>query len=117
MYYLDSSAFFGADRALFFKGHRGRRINVGMRQPRYRLAPGTQVREEDFGLLFYTMKGPQLYFLPSGQLLKSSFFQGDITLEQYLLQKEEKGSMTDASIRGIRKTLDQLSEKGVIFEC
>ena len=78
------------------------------------------MRDEDFGLLFYTMKGPRLYFLRSGLWVKRSFFQGDLTLEQYLLRKREKGSVPDTPIKEIweiRKTLDQLSEKGVIFEC
>ena len=95
----------------------GRQVDAAMRDPRYSLAPGTQVREEDFGLLFYTMKGPRLYFLRCGQWVKRSFFQGDLTLEQYLLQKGEKGSVPDTPIQEIRKTLDQLREKGVILEC
>ena len=42
---------------------------------RYKLAPGTQVREEDFGLLFYTMRGPRLFFLKCGRLLEPGFFE------------------------------------------
>ena len=45
-----------------------------MNEKKYKLAPGTQVREEDFGLLFYTMSGPRLYFLNSGDLIQADFF-------------------------------------------
>ncbi|MCJ7687179.1 MAG: mycofactocin biosynthesis chaperone MftB [Desulfobacteraceae bacterium] len=83
---------------------------------KYVLASGTQVREEDFGLLFYTMRGPRLYFLSSGQLLGSSFFQGELTLDQYGRLKGEEpppGGRTE----GIKKVLEQLRGKGVILEC
>jgi len=85
--------------------------------PRYVLAPGTQVREEDFGLLFYTMQGPRLYFLSSGQMMDSSFFQGELTLDQWIRLKKEEGSVHEERIGGIKKSLDQLKDKGVIFEC
>jgi putative mycofactocin binding protein MftB len=57
--------------------------------PRYILSSGTQVREEDFGLLFYTMSGPRLYFLSSGPLLDTSFFRGEITLDLWIRLKKE----------------------------
>ncbi|MEW6663829.1 MAG: mycofactocin biosynthesis chaperone MftB [Thermodesulfobacteriota bacterium] len=80
---------------------------------KYRLAPGTQVREEDFGLLFYTMQGPRLYFLKCGPLLETDFFQGDMTLSDW------------TSLRGLSRTdglrlagpLAELQAKGVIREC
>ena len=87
------------------------------RDSRYVLAPGTQVREEDFGLLYYTMKGPRLYFLSSGPLLDSSFFQGELTLDEWMRLKQEEGSAPEEPILGIGKALDQLKDKGVIFEC
>ena len=83
---------------------------------RYVLAPGTQVREEDFGLLFYTMKGPRLYFLSSGQVLNSSFFQGEVTIDEWIRLKKEEESVPQERISGIKKSLDQLRDKGVIFE-
>jgi len=85
--------------------------------PRYILSSGTQVREEDFGLLFYTMRGPRLYFLSSGPLLDSSFFQGELTLDEWMRLKQEEGSAPEEPILGIGKALDQLKDKGVIFEC
>ncbi|MDY7036296.1 MAG: mycofactocin biosynthesis chaperone MftB, partial [Thermodesulfobacteriota bacterium] len=60
----------------FQREHQDGKFNEEMKEPKYILAPGTQVREEDFGLLFYTMTGPRLYFLSSGTLLADSFFQG-----------------------------------------
>jgi len=85
--------------------------------PRYILSSGTQVRDEDFGLLFYTMHGPRLYFLSSGSLLHSSFFQGELTLDQWIRLEREEGSVPQDLMGGIRKTLDQLRDKGVIVEC
>jgi len=86
------------------------------KDPRYVLASGTQVREEDFGLLFYTMKGPRLYFLSSGRLMDSSFFQGELTLDQWVRAKTEE-SPSERRTEGIKKVLDQLRDKGVILEC
>jgi putative mycofactocin binding protein MftB len=84
---------------------------------KYALAPGTQVRNEDFGLLFYTMKGPRLYFLSSGQLLDATFFKGDYSLEQWLQIQNEAESFSKDHVREIKKNLDRLTEKGVILEC
>lgn len=86
-------------------------------ETRYILAPGTQVREEDFGLLFYTMGGPRLYFLSSGSLLDSSLFQGELTLEQWAKQQTDQGPVPKSQVLELRKTLNQLKEKGVILEC
>ena len=86
-------------------------------EPRYILAPGTQVRQEDFGLLFYTMAGPRLYFLSSGELLGYPFFQGQLTLDQWIQKSTKQHSVPAARALEIKKTLDQLREKGVILEC
>jgi putative mycofactocin binding protein MftB len=83
---------------------------------RYKLARGTQVREEDFGLLFYTQAGPRLYFLPSGELLPPTFFGGQETLDQWL---ENSGGQSGASagrIRSLKTALSDLFQKGVIIE-
>ena len=84
---------------------------------RYKLAPGTQVRQENFGLLFYTMAGPRLYFLSSGELLDSPFFQGRLTLDQWMQKTTKQHSVSVARALELKKTLDQLREKGVILEC
>ena len=87
------------------------------REPKYTLSPGAQVREEDFGLLFYTIAGPRLYFLSSRQLLGSRFFQGNLTLNQWIEQYAEECSVSEAQILDLKKRLNQLNEKGVILEC
>jgi len=88
-----------------------------MKLLRYKLASGTQVREEDFGLLFYQMQGPRLYFLSSGKHLQEDFFSGDKTL--FVLLHRPSGS--SESIKNIaakiEKALSELVGKGVIVEC
>ncbi|MEN6440342.1 MAG: mycofactocin biosynthesis chaperone MftB [Syntrophobacter sp.] len=84
---------------------------------RYKLAPGSQVREEDFGLLFYTQRGPGLFFVSSGNLLDEDFFLGNLTLEEKLRQLSLPGSLADARLSELEKTLDMLKNKGVILEC
>ena len=83
---------------------------------RYILAPGTQVREEDFGLLFYTMKGPRLYFLSSGRMLDCSFFEGKFSLDEWIALQTENGSGHVEKKEGIRESLSRLKDKGVILE-
>lgn len=83
---------------------------------KYKLAPGTQVREEDFGLLFYTMSGPRLYFLGSGVLLGTDFFCGEQTLEQWL-EDHGQGEHIDKTVRSLERGLSGMIEKGVILEC
>ncbi len=80
---------------------------------KYKLSPGTQVREEDFGLLFYTMSGPRLYFLECGSLLGSDFLRGEMSLAQWL----ERKSLSEAQASSLRNALARLRAKGVILEC
>ena len=75
------------------------------------------MREEDFGLLFYTMAGPRLYFMSSGDLIRSSFFRGSLTLDQWICQHCDQNSVAEAQISGLRASLNRLKEKGVIIEC
>ena len=92
------------------------RSRTSSQRSRYALASGTQVREEDFGLLFYTMKGPRLYFLASKKLLAPSFFDGKYTLDQWL-QNRITAPVPIDRLEGITNVLEQLSKKGVIIEC
>ena len=87
------------------------------KDPKYVLTSGTQVREEDFGLLFYTMNGPRLYFLSSGDLLDGSFFKGELTFNHWIRLKREEGSVPEERVGGIKKSLHELKDKGVIIEC
>ncbi len=86
-----------------------------MAESRYRLAKGSQVREEDFGLLFYRMEGPRLYFISSGKLISPEFFEGETGLEAWLNKKHL--NISQNALAEIAKTLGLLCEKGVIIEC
>jgi putative mycofactocin binding protein MftB len=88
-----------------------------MSEAKYKLAPGTQVREEDFGLLFYTMAGPRLYFMSSGDVIRCGFFRGRLTLEQWIEQHVGHDKKKTTSVSDLKKSLSHLKEKGVIFEC
>ncbi len=82
----------------------------------YILAPGTQVREEDFGLLFYSMSGPRLHFTSLGNMLSSQFFIGKLTIEQWLAERDPDHTITSEQRSGLTNVLSQLREKGVIIE-
>ena len=41
----------------------------------YVLHPDCRVRREEFGLLFYDLKGPKLLFVASGDLLETDAFR------------------------------------------
>lgn len=86
-------------------------------QKKYRLAEGSQVREEDFGLLFYTMEGPRLFFLSSGELLGISFFEGHHTIYEWIKMSNGTDIVPDSRITELSRRLDQLRDKGVIIEC
>ena len=84
---------------------------------KYRIAPGTQVRQEDFGLLFYTMKGPRLYFLPAKTAIAPEFFKGEKSLLTWLEEIGNKKTLSDQFLNSLERSLDQLIDKGVILEC
>jgi putative mycofactocin binding protein MftB len=88
-----------------------------MNEPKYKLAPGAQVREEDFGLLFYNMHGPRLYFMASGDLLQEDFFQGHISLETWIDKIHPPSEDIARRLPGLKKSLNKLVDKGVIIEC
>ena len=85
-------------------------------EKRYQLSPGSQVREEDFGLLFYTINGPRLYFISSGDLIDSGFFKGAFTLKEWMRRHPQRRAVEDR-IEELSQILNRLHEKGVIFEC
>ncbi|UCD80785.1 MAG: mycofactocin biosynthesis chaperone MftB [Desulfobacterales bacterium] len=88
-----------------------------MVEVKYKLAPGAQVREEDFGLLFYNMHGPRLYFLASGSLLPEKFFEGRIPLDVWIDKIHPNSRNIAMRVAGLKKSLKKLAEKGVIIEC
>jgi len=83
----------------------------------YKLAAGTQVREEDFGLLFYQMNGPRLHFVASGNLLTEGFFQGKMTLEAWMDAREGLPEIKPQATKAFAEALHKLTQKGVIVEC
>ncbi|MCB2191286.1 MAG: mycofactocin biosynthesis chaperone MftB [Deltaproteobacteria bacterium] len=88
------------------------RIEVeSLEETKFVLSEVCQVREEEFGLLFYSMYGPRLYFLNCGQRLSPEFFQGRLTLGDWL---EERGQGSGDTGRTLATCLRQLMEKGVI---
>ena len=88
-----------------------------MNEPKYKLAQGARVREEGFGLLFYNMHGPRLYFVASGDLLQEEFFQGRTSLETWIGKSHPPSNNISARIPGLKKSLKILADKGVIIEC
>ncbi len=87
-----------------------------MSNTRYKLARGAQVRQEDFGLLFYRMNGPRLYFISSGDLLTPEFFKGVMTLDEWVAHNSQNNAY-EGRVLELEKILSQLSEKKVIIEC
>ena len=87
-----------------------------MSESRYKLTPGSQVREEDFGLLFYTMSGPKLYFLSSGELIGDDFFDGEMSIDGYIHKRLNRESVSEGKLVELKKGLNNLIEKGVICE-
>ncbi|MBT4263673.1 MAG: hypothetical protein HOK67_11450 [Deltaproteobacteria bacterium] len=92
-------------------------MGVNNNMTRYVLAEGTQVREEDFGLLFYTRSGPRLYFISCGGILDESFFYGEMTLMDWMKTRQDVHTLPDRKMNSLLGSLEQLTEKGVIHEC
>ena len=84
---------------------------------RYTLGAGTQVREEDFGLLFYQMNGPRLHFVASGNLFTEDFFRGKMTLEAWMDAREGLPENKPQVAKAFAEALQKLTQKGVIVEC
>ena len=84
---------------------------------RFKLAPGTQVRTEDTGLLFYTMIGPRLFFLPCGEWLAEEFFQGAVSLGDWVGHRAGLSGRANKGQDALLRALAQLEEKGVILGC
>jgi putative mycofactocin binding protein MftB len=76
----------------------------------YVLHPDCRVRREEFGLLFYDLRGPKLLFVACGDLLEPEFFQ--------------PGSAPDRALAGRPRTerlrvdglLRSLAVKGFLLE-
>lgn len=82
----------------------------------YTLGSGTQVRREDFGLLFYQMNGPRLYFVATGPLLSEDFFLGKMTVEEWIDTMKAAPDKKMQATRTIARALKTLADKGVVIE-
>lgn len=84
----------------------------------YRMWDGVQVREEQFGLLFYDYRGPKLVFLPSRDLISESFFFGEHTAEELIESLCARFGETsrDEIRRHVQRILDMLLSRGLIYE-
>ena len=59
----------------------------------YKLKEGTRVRKEEFGLLFYDSRIPQLIFVPSGRWIEPDFFSGKLSLLAWV--KDQFSGLTE----------------------
>lgn len=75
------------------------------------------MREEKFGLLFYDYRGPKLHFLPSRDLIRETFFLGQVTASELVESICAKHGSSPESIRKlVSKILEMLRSKGLIYE-
>lgn len=79
----------------------------------YELTPGTRVRAESTGLLFYQRRGPRLFYLSCGQLLDPEFFSSGVALHAWLHGKE----LPSATVESLERALSALQNKGVVRAC
>nr|WP_321398104.1 mycofactocin biosynthesis chaperone MftB [uncultured Desulfobacter sp.] len=70
----------------------------------------SQVREEQFGLLFYSSLGPKLLFAETGTALSCEFFSSNA------VQKQVMGSLSDDQKTIVLNFLRQLVKKGFAYE-
>ena len=76
----------------------------------YVLHPDCRVRREDFGLLFYDLKGPKLLFVASGDLLGPDAVRPDSDAARALAGR------STPERRRIERLLQTLVVKGFIRE-
>ncbi len=80
----------------------------------YALAPGVQVRGEEFGLLFYNRRGPRLFFLSCGALLTPDYFESGRSLASWLRDSAQCTYSAEAG-EPLAKACQHLAEKGVLL--
>ncbi len=74
----------------------------------YVLHPDCRVRREEFGLLFYDLKGPKLLFVASGDLVEPDAFRPGSAASLSLAAAPRRGQ------RRVAALLQALAEKGFI---
>ena len=83
---------------------------------RHKLAETTQVREEEFGLLFYSMSGPKLFILNCGNLIGCDYFHSEMNLDQWIQQQGGFTTYAKDRIFELKNSIKQLVSKGIIIE-
>jgi putative mycofactocin binding protein MftB len=81
-----------------------------MAEPAFVLRSTSQVREELFGLLFYSSLGPKLLFAETGAALSCDFFRSDA------VQKKVLAGLPDDQKTIVLTFLRQLVKKGFAYE-
>ena len=83
----------------------------------YKLEDGVQVRQENFGLLFYDYRGPRLYFLPSEDLIEDDFFDGRQAMRDLVETcHAEHGLPRDTIRTRLGLIMELLLSKGLVHE-
>lgn len=82
---------------------------------KYRLSGGARVRQEKFGLLFYTMEGPRLFFLRVGLLVAPEFFDSNMSLPEWIRANNHLARFNETMVRKVENCLDRLIDKGVLY--
>lgn len=76
----------------------------------YVLHPDCRVRREDFGLLFYDLKGPKLLFVASGDLVAPDAFRPGSAAARALV------AAPHPERRRVARLLETLVVKGFVLE-
>ena len=76
----------------------------------YVLHPDCRVRREDFGLLFYDLKGPKLLFVASGDLVEPDAFRPGSAAARAL------AAAPHPELRRVARLLETLVVKGFVLE-
>ena len=81
----------------------------------YTLAKGVHIRPEKFGLLFYDYRGPRLYFVPSQDLIREDFFEGEMTLDALVEDIRARHDWPRDWVRDrVEQVVGSLESKGLI---
>ena len=73
------------------------------------------MRNEAFGLLFYDYRGPRLYFVPSKNMIKDTFFEGQQPVADLLDHLWASNSYPRETIYDqLEQVLEKLESKGLI---
>ncbi len=76
----------------------------------YVLHPDCRVRKEEFGLLFYDLRGPKLLFVETGDLLEPELLQTGRASASVLAGRSRSERLR------VERLLRSLVEKGIIRE-